>query len=1235
MYPPNATTVPRRFCHILNADSPFRKTNPLTQICARLVILALMLFAASLSALAQRPLGVDVASFQGTPNWSQVKSAGVSFAWVKATQGNYYIDPDFVYDETNGKSAGVLMGAYHFADYNVNTGTAGAITEANYFWNQASPYINGSGAYLMPMLDVEFSLTNNTPASVTQWVNQWCTSISNNGAASSLMIRPVIYTFTSFASSDLQSSVIQWPLWMASPNGQNPQTGNPSYVTPWPTWTGWQYGQGPISGISGAVDEDVFDGTLSTLTNTLVLGFAQPPGPSGTTNYWDPGLSNASPGSGGSGTWDNSTANWWLSGTGDTTWSTGGDYAVFAGTAGTVTVGATVAADGLTFSTPGYTLSGSGTVNLIGTTPTISVAPSATPTVLSCVLTGSGYTLTGGGILFLQNAANASGSGSSAETVVGPNTTLVVSTDHDVGNGGVTLNLKSGGIYQDNDTTGGDQFLLPASAIALLTGGGIFDNPNANLTMSNFITGAGSLTTIGTTFTLTLTDTGNNYSGGTIVQSGTLKANAAGVLGSTSGALTVNGGTLDLGAASHTVGAVTISSGTLKNGTLTGTSYAGQGGTVSATLAGTHALTKTTTNSLTLSGPNTYTGTTTISAGLLTISADNNLGTAPASPVANQLTINSGLSGNFGLRTSSSFALSTNRGITLGASGGAIQAASATTLTYNGVITGSGTFQAGTSPTVGEGVIILGGASTYTGPTLIACGTVRLGISGALPTGTPLTVASAAVGGTFDMNGHSQTIGPLTSSTGINGLGTVTPGVVLTGPLTILETNSSVFAGTISGAGGSVMLNGNGTLTLSGTNTYTGPTTISAGTLALGSTGLLNGTSAINIAAGTTFDVSAIPSYTISGATALSASGAASPAVINGASGGTVSLGSQPITLTYDGADPALTISQGTLSLNNNNFTVNGSPLAPGTYTIIQQTSGSITASGTFGLTGTAIGAGTTGSISVVGGNVNVIIKASPIFSNLAASPSILYGTPGITLTGKVASAGPMYPANGETITVTINGNPQTTTINDSTGDFSITYNSSGIPASTNSYNIAYAYAGDATLNSCGNAATLLTVNPLPVILTGTRPFDGTTTADASILSVTNAVGSDVVTVASGSATLTSSNVGPETISSVGTLALGGAAVGNYTLAGATGSVNITASSILITSEYLDSTGTNFIFTWQSTPGTTYHVIGASDAATALSAWTNVAGPITATDTNTSYTNPITQSIGLFKVKSP
>jgi autotransporter-associated beta strand protein len=633
--------------------------------------------------LAQRPLGIDVSSYQETINWTSVKGAGITFAWAKATEGLSYIDAYFTANEANAKAAGVLIGAYHFAHPELHLGTAGADQEAAYFWNEAGGYIKTNGnSYLMPMLDFEQDVTSASPAytqaSLSAWLNEWCQDIVNYGKANGVVVVPVVYTYVSYAAGTsghgpgLNSTVTQWPLWMASPNGESAQTGAPSATYPWSTWDVWQYGQADIAGVTtGVVDEDVFNGTAAALTNTLVIGKATASGGAGATVYWDPGDKNASPGSGGTGTWDTTTSDWWLSGTGDTAWSAGGDYAVFAGTAGTVTLGTLVSADGITFNTAGYVLSGSGTLVLNGTTPVISVPPGS-PTYITSVVGGSGYELTGGGVLVLENAGNYCGNSTSAEYVNGPNTCLVVLSDHDTGNQGVTLNLENGGIYQDNDTTSGDQFLLPGCAIALLTGGGIFDNPNASLTMSNHITGSGSLTftgytnSSGTPYVLTLTDTGNNYSGGTIVQGPSeLKANAAGTLGSTSGPLTINGGILDLGGASHTVGAVTISAGTIQDGTLTGSSYTGQSGTVSAILAGSGGLTKNGTGQLTLSGANTFTGKISISGtsrSIIQISADSNLGAAPGSAVANQITLNGGV--GVGLRVTGNTTINANRGIT-------------------------------------------------------------------------------------------------------------------------------------------------------------------------------------------------------------------------------------------------------------------------------------------------------------------------------------------------------------------------------------------------------------------------------------------------------------------------------------------------------------------------------------------------------------------------------------------
>ena len=67
-----------------------------------------------------------------------------------------------------------------------------------------------------------------------------------------------------------------------------------------------------------------------------------------------------------------------------------------------------------------------------------------------------------------------------------------------------------------------------------------------------------------------------------------------------------------------------------------------------------------TTGSLVLGGANTYTGTTTVSAGTLSISADDNLGAVPGSASPGSLTLSGGT-----LATTASFTLNANRGISL------------------------------------------------------------------------------------------------------------------------------------------------------------------------------------------------------------------------------------------------------------------------------------------------------------------------------------------------------------------------------------------------------------------------------------------------------------------------------------------------------------------------------------------------------------------------------------------
>jgi hypothetical protein len=123
------------------------------------------------------------------------------------------------------------------------------------------------------------------------------------------------------------------------------------------------------------------------------------------------------------------------------------------------------------------------------------------------------------------------------------------------------------------------------------------------------------------------------------------------------------------------------------------------------------------------------------------------------------------------------------------------------------------------------------------------------------------------------------------------------------------------------------------------------------------------------------------------------------------------------------------------------------------------------------------------------------VAQVAPVFSGLTASQSIPAGTASITLAGTVSAVGPVFPASGESVSATINGATQTSTIG-ANGTFSITFPTANIPASATPYTITYSYAGDANLSSATNTSTTLTVNAVvgSVTLTITEMGTGTGT---------------------------------------------------------------------------------------------------------------------------------------------
>ncbi|MBC7368958.1 MAG: autotransporter-associated beta strand repeat-containing protein [Undibacterium sp.] len=204
---------------------------------------------------------------------------------------------------------------------------------------------------------------------------------------------------------------------------------------------------------------------------------------------------------------------------------------------------------------------------------------------------------------------------------------------------GGTVTFTGANTYTGTTTVSGGTLQIGAGGTTGSVAGNIVDNSalrfnrTAALTYSGVISGTGTVTQAGAG-TLVLTGA-NTYTGTTTVSAGMLQLSGSGILGGTSAALTFSSGTLGLNSTTQTKGTVTLSggatiAGTGGGGSLSGTSFVLQNGTVSAVLTGSGTLTKSTSGTVVLTGANTYTGTTTVSAGMLSINSLADLDTASA-----------------------------------------------------------------------------------------------------------------------------------------------------------------------------------------------------------------------------------------------------------------------------------------------------------------------------------------------------------------------------------------------------------------------------------------------------------------------------------------------------------------------------------------------------------------------------------------------------------------------------
>jgi autotransporter-associated beta strand protein len=547
------------------------------------------------------------------------------------------------------------------------------------------------------------------------------------------------------------------------------------------------------------------------------------------------------------------------------------------------------------------------------------------------------------------------------------------------------LYVNSGGLL----FTGSNSFTITGSTLRTGTSNGssapliIQDYSTGTLTIGSIVAAGNSAVEVvkagpGTTvFTAA-----NSYSCPTFIDGGILNIKADTGLGSTSAALTINGGTLQTAATFSTARPMILGA---ANGTI---DTQGNILTVTGAVSGAGSLAKLGTGTLNLSGANTATGSTYLEQGTLQGGIAQFTSNAPMvmGSGSNNATLDlNGFNNTIGSLTTAAGAsgtlLITNNSSTAAA------ALYTTGGTFSGNITDGSSAETTQVYLTGAGSLYLSGNNTFTGGMDVQNGgTLVAGSNGTALGAGRISLSDQGGSGFVDLNGYTLTINSIAtwqagqdlignSSTTSNavlklttagyGSNTYAPNTISCTIQDVLGSGTKTTAVTVdnssTGTGTAMILSGNNTFTgglniVDGTVQVGSPTAVGAGTVTIGSTGYssvldLNGQTE-NIKSLATAGTAA--NQTIGNSGGLGATGTGTlAAVLNYCGSGTSTFGGAIVnTLTVTtaslfnnasivqtgGSTTGVTVSSGALVLSGSNTYTGGSTVNGGTLQFAKTT---------------------------------------------------------------------------------------------------------------------------------------------------------------------------------------------------------------------------------------------------------------------------------------------------------
>ncbi len=191
--------------------------------------------------------GLDISSYQGDINFGEVYEGGTRAVYIRAGEGDSFVDSKFKENYTNASTENMYYGFYYYV-------TAKSISEAQ---AQASTFVNlisETNYTLRPAMDFE-EFSELTKEEVNEIGLAFLEKLEDLTG-----VTPVIYSNASDVEEYWSDDFAKYYLWIAEYKDlENPEEYSLVDNSVWADWSGYQYSDTHESlGIAGYVDGDIF-----------------------------------------------------------------------------------------------------------------------------------------------------------------------------------------------------------------------------------------------------------------------------------------------------------------------------------------------------------------------------------------------------------------------------------------------------------------------------------------------------------------------------------------------------------------------------------------------------------------------------------------------------------------------------------------------------------------------------------------------------------------------------------------------------------------------------------------------------------------------------------------------------------------------------------------------------------------------------------------------------------------